>query len=84
MNSKFRRIILDDIDSFNYLDPNCFKKKPSMKDKAEDKLRPECKNDSEKKSDEEADDKELKKSRKRDKNATDLRRLLQYSNAGNE
>lgn len=86
MNKMFKRIILEDIDYFNYLDPNCFKKKDSKEDEEKDEkiLRPECKNDSERKSDEEASDEELKKIFKGAKNTTDLRRFLQYSNAANE
>lgn len=83
MNKHFKRIILEDIDSFNYLDPNCFKKCSSDDSKKSDKKRPECKNDSEMTKDE-ADDKELEPIFKNAKNAVDLRRYLQYSNAGNE
>lgn len=85
MNKMFRKIILEDIDHFNYLDPNCFRKKDKKSNKKdEEKLRPECKNDSERTSDEEASDEELKKVHKSSKNKTDLRRYLQYSNAANE
>lgn len=87
MNKQFERIILEDIDSFNFLDPNCFKKetKRSKKESKKecDKKRPECKNDSEL-TKAEAEDKEFEPVFKNAKNAVDLRRYLQYSNAGNE
>lgn len=84
MNKLFKRIILEDIDAFNYLDPNCFKPKDKKKKNDDSKLRPECENDHEKEKDKEASDDELKPVSKSKRNATDLRRYLQYSNAKNE
>jgi hypothetical protein len=95
MHKLFKRQILEDIDSFNYLDPNCFKPKDKSEKESEKELRPECENDSEKgdrskkkskkrSKKKEAPDKDFKPVSKSARNAVDLRRYLQYSNAQNE
>lgn len=89
MNKMFKRLILEDIDSFDYLDPNCFKPVDDSKKETEKEHRPECKNDHErggrkKPKKKVASDEELERVFKSSVNAIDLRRYLQYSNAGNE
>jgi hypothetical protein len=96
MNKIFRRRLLEDIDAFNYLDPNCFKPRDKSEKESDEELRPECINDHEKndkrkskkskksKSKKEASKKDFDPVFKSQRNAVDLRRFLQYSNAQNE
>lgn len=91
MNKLFRRNILERIDYFNYLDPDSLKttdedekdkSEQSALEKDEEENKEEPKKD--KKKDKAEEDRRSKPFFRNERNARDLRRYMQYSNAKND